>query len=240
MAAIHRSCTGRIAALGLVSILLPVAIAAADLTTLGDGEVIPDYGASPTIVSVADGSWSDPASWSPQRQPGNGDVVQVSDHITYDADDLADSLADVSILNGASLTFRTDIPTGMLVANLQVHEGGSLAIGTISQPVAAGVEATLIIADQALDLGADPDQFGTSLLGFGRSAPAERRRPASSASMPCRMPATPSPLTRPDGMAAGRPPGRPRQPPASSTPRPASISSTIPRRWRSPRCPAMR
>jgi Ca2+-binding RTX toxin-like protein len=56
----------------------------------------------------------------------------------------------------------------MVVGTMVVFEGGHLQIGSEANPVQAGVMAELVIADQALDLEFDPEQFGTGLLGFGK------------------------------------------------------------------------
>jgi hypothetical protein len=42
-----------------------------------------------------------------------------------------------------------------------------LEIGSEAKPIAAAATAEVVIADQPLDLQADPDQFGTGLIGMG-------------------------------------------------------------------------
>jgi hypothetical protein len=53
------------------------------------------------------------------------------------------------------------------VGTLTVLPAGTLEIGTERQPVAAGVRAELVIADQELDPLDDVEQFGTGLIGQG-------------------------------------------------------------------------
>ncbi len=42
------------------------------------------------------------------------------------------------------------------------------SIGSVAQPVANGVTATVMFVNQPIDVGFDADQFGTSLIGFGQ------------------------------------------------------------------------
>jgi hypothetical protein len=110
--------------------------------------------------------WSDPATWSPSRIPVAGDVVRIaSAHtVTYNAVSNA-AMACVGI--DGHLSFRTDTDTRLTVGTLMVMPGGELQIGTTPAPVAAGVVAEVIIANQSLNTAIDPDQFGTGLIGFG-------------------------------------------------------------------------
>jgi hypothetical protein len=128
---------------------------------------IPDFCAAPTIRSVASGSWSSPATWSPARVPASGDVVAVSqaDTVTYDAS--SDAAIACAGVHGA-LTFRTDVNTRLTVGTLMVMAGGALEVGTSAAPVTPQVVAEIVIADRALTLATDPEQFGTGLLAFGR------------------------------------------------------------------------
>ena len=54
---------------------------------------IPDFGADPTIVSVESGNWSNPATWSLDRVPQAGDIVDINPGttVTYDVNDVTDS-----------------------------------------------------------------------------------------------------------------------------------------------------
>ena len=128
---------------------------------------IPNLCTNPTVQSVRSGAWSDPATWSPGQVPTVNDRVAVAPGHTVTYDRQSD--ADIVCINVfGQLTFRTDISTRLTVGTLSVLPGGGLQIGTSGAPVAAGVTAEIVIADRPLDTGADPEQYGTGLIGFGR------------------------------------------------------------------------
>lgn len=129
---------------------------------------VPNYGKNASIVSVVSGNWSSPATWSLGRLPQAGDVVAIMPGtvVTYDVSSTT-KLGTVQVRAAGELTFRTDVSTKMVVANLMVLEGGTLEVGTAAQPIAANVTAEIIIASQAINTAFDPQQYGTSLLGWG-------------------------------------------------------------------------
>jgi hypothetical protein len=130
---------------------------------------IPNFGAHPTITSVRSGTWTDPATWSLGRLPGAGDVVDINPGtaVTYDA--LASApLNTLEIQPSASLTFRTDINTRVVVGNFLVLPGGYLQVGTQADPVAASVLADVVLANQPINTTTDPEQFGTGLIVLGQ------------------------------------------------------------------------
>ena len=76
----------------------------------------------------------------------------------------------------ASSRSRTTVNTRLRVTNLQVMAGemgmgtpGVLEVGTAAAPIAANVTAEIVIANSPLGGSvADPEQFGTGLMVFGR------------------------------------------------------------------------
>ncbi len=132
---------------------------------------IPDFGATPTIVSVQSGNWSNPATWSLGRVPKAGDIVDINagTTVTYDVNDTTDSapLNTVEIENGATLTFSTTTSTQMYVVNLVVLQGGTLDIGTQANPIPSNVTATVVWVNQALNTTLDPAQYGNGLIALG-------------------------------------------------------------------------
>jgi hypothetical protein len=126
---------------------------------------IPNFCAAPTITSVGSGSWSTPSVWSPAREPGAADVVVIGggSAVTLAAQGTVRALC----IDG-QLQFRNDVSTRLTVGTLVVRPSGALEVGTASAPIAPGVVAEIVIANQAIDTRADPEQFGTGLIGQGR------------------------------------------------------------------------
>jgi len=129
---------------------------------------IPDFGANPTIRSVASGAWSNPNTWSLGRVPATGDIVDISPNttVTYDVASTA-HLNTVEVQAGGNLMWRPSINTVMYVGNLLVLPNAVLTVGTAASPIAANVSATIFISNQAINTAIDPSQFGTSFIGLG-------------------------------------------------------------------------
>jgi hypothetical protein len=58
----------------------------------------------------------------------------------------------------------------MKVVNLTVIDEGALEVGTATQPIAAGVKAEIVIADQRFDSTLDPAQVGNGVAALGKVA----------------------------------------------------------------------
>ena len=118
---------------------------------------IPDFCATPTIRSVANGLWSSPSTWSLGRVPAAGDVVAVAagHSVTYDVVSDA-SLRCLSAVG--QLTFRTNANTRVKTAMLMVMAGGQVTIGQSGAPVQPAYRAEVIIANVPLDTATDPEQ----------------------------------------------------------------------------------
>ncbi|MGH9256860.1 MAG: G8 domain-containing protein [Vicinamibacterales bacterium] len=127
---------------------------------------IPRICAEPTVTAVASGAWSSPATWSTRRVPSAGDAVRVAGgmHVTYDA--VSDAPLRCVDVEG-HLAFRADTNTRMMVGTITVFESGRFDMGTPDVPVAPGVTAELVIADQRIDTSRDPEQLTGGLVGLG-------------------------------------------------------------------------
>ncbi|MES1255244.1 MAG: G8 domain-containing protein, partial [Acidobacteriota bacterium] len=127
---------------------------------------LPYFCANPTVTSVADGAWSNPATWSTKTVPAANDKVLVAagHTVTYDA--VSDAAIQCIDLRGR-LGFKTDASTRLRVVDLTVMEGGVLEVGTPAAPVRPSVTAEIVIADRATDRVLDPAQVGTGIEALG-------------------------------------------------------------------------
>ncbi len=128
---------------------------------------VPEFCPSPTVTSVSSGAWSDPATWSTKKTPSEGDRVWIvaGHNVTYDSS----SGARISCIDvRGTLRFNTAASTRLKTANLMVWDEGALEIGTAADPIAAGVTAEVIIADQKIDRKLDPAELGNGIESLGR------------------------------------------------------------------------
>ena len=158
----------------LAFVLATVPLAAAPLP-----HNIPDFGTDPsrtTVRSVQSGSWSSASTWSTGVVPTANQVVHVDPgHVVTIGDTAA--VAYTVAVHG-TLRFNPAVNTRLKVTNLMVMgdhgmpgmtTNGYLEIGTAATPIAPTVTAELVIANTAIGGGvADPEQFGTGLLNFGK------------------------------------------------------------------------
>lgn len=120
-----------------------------------------------THTAAANGNWFEPATWAGGQVPGDGAWVRIpaGTTIEYGAPGTA-RLA--TVLVEGELRFSTGGNSRMLVDTLIVATDGSLRIGTAAEPVAAGVEAEIIFADNGdIDTGWDPDLLSRGLVARG-------------------------------------------------------------------------
>jgi hypothetical protein len=133
-----------------------------------DGLSIPFFGDNPTITSIKSGFWSNPNTWSGERVPSAGDVVNIAANtvVTYNVVSQA-VLQAITVLSGAQLVFAPNVNTEVIAANFLVLPGGTLQVGTQANPVAPNVTTTIMTANQPLNTSTDPEQYGDSLIGLG-------------------------------------------------------------------------
>ena len=148
----------------------------AEALTLPEG--IPDFSIDParlTVRSAQSGAWSNPATWQGGQVPTATTIVRIVAGHTVTINDTSAVAYTVAV--DGKLTFAANtVNTRLKVTNLQVMAGemgmgtpGVLEIGTAAAPVAASVTAEIIIANSPLGGSvADPEQFGTGLMVFGR------------------------------------------------------------------------
>src|SRR5262245_37357348 len=128
---------------------------------------VPDFCSQPTVTSVADGLWSNPATWSTGKIPASDARVAISTgrDIVYDV--VSDTKLGCVEVRGR-LRFQADADTRMKTANLMVMDEGYLEVGSASAPIAASVIAEIIIADQKIDRRLDPAELGAGIESLGR------------------------------------------------------------------------
>ena len=156
--------TARIRFVITVAVQLGLASVAAAQTIHTAHDHIPNFAANPSIRSVSDGAWSSASTWTPAQVPGAGDVVSIAHAVTYDT-----TSGDVDVIGveaGGMLRFSTSQATRLRVGTLIVLPGGTLQVGTPSNPVLPSITAEIIIKDQPLNTSIDPDQYGTGLLSI--------------------------------------------------------------------------
>jgi hypothetical protein len=171
--ALDRQAAAALISLGTIAALtlLPARAAAQDhdahmAGASGLPHNIPNFCANATIRSAGSGAWSSASSWTPARVPGAGDKVYIeAGHaISYAlVSDTAVSCVGVA----GQLGFATTSNTRLKVGTLEVLPTGTLTVGTPTDNVRAGVTAEIVIANQALDTAADPEQFGVGIVGMG-------------------------------------------------------------------------
>ena len=127
---------------------------------------IPQFCAQPNVTSVANGAWSNPATWSSGRVPGAGDAIQIAagTAVTYDV--VSDASLKCMNVEG-TLAFRTDANTRIKVGTVTVLERGTFEMGTPARPVAGDVTAEFVSANVPIDTKMDPEQLSGGLVGLG-------------------------------------------------------------------------
>ena len=133
----------------------------------GAPDGIPLFCAQPSVATVNNGPWSDPATWSTLRVPRGNDRVRIDARHTVSYDVSSDeALACVEVQG--RLAFSTTRHTRMTVITLMVLEDGALEIGTPGNPLPEHVTAEVVIADRPFDVAMDPHQFGHGVVALGR------------------------------------------------------------------------
>jgi hypothetical protein len=128
---------------------------------------VPEFCAHPTVMSVANGNWSDPATWSTKKVPGAEDRVSLAtgNSIVYDA--VSDATLACIDVRG-HLSFSTNTNTRLKTKNLMVQEEGHLEIGSAEKPIASNASAEILIADQKIDRRVDPAELGAGIESLGK------------------------------------------------------------------------
>ncbi len=120
-------------------------------------------------VAVNSGSWFDPNTWANGSVPGGGAAVVIPHGVSvhYDGESPV-SLYTVRV-DGA-LKFATDADTFMEVDTMVVSPSGHLTIGTVGDPVQAGIKSVIQIADNGpIDVAWDPLLLSRGVISHGKT-----------------------------------------------------------------------
>ncbi|MGB7240532.1 MAG: PA14 domain-containing protein, partial [Sulfitobacter sp.] len=120
-----------------------------------------------THVAIGDGDWFDASTWHQGRIPGDGAQVLIPDGISVNYDGESDASLFTVRVDG-ELSFATDADTRLEVDTLIVSPTGRLEIGTEDNPVQAGVNAEIVIANNGnIDTNWDPTLVSRGVISHG-------------------------------------------------------------------------
>jgi hypothetical protein len=128
----------------------------------------PNLGRVPTVASARDGAWDDPTTWTPPGVPPAGAVVRVDHEVEY-AIVSDDPIAALNVRDPhGCLHFDPAVSTRLTVGTLTIEAGGCMEVGDDpGGPVADSATAEVVFSG-ALDLTADPSQWGIGLIAAGQ------------------------------------------------------------------------
>ena len=130
-------------------------------------DLFPDASSSGTSVAINGGSWFDPNTWADGKIPESGQSVYIPNGISVVYDGVSDARLDTVGVDG-QLHFAVNADTKMVVTSLLTGAESVLTIGVDGNPVAKGVQAEIIIADNPIDLSEDPTQLGNGVVTHGK------------------------------------------------------------------------
>lgn len=120
-----------------------------------------------THVTVANGSWFNPAIWNTGTVPNAGARVLVDSGFTVTYDAVSETEIDWLRVNG-TLQFSTTLNTKLKLTTCVVDPIGIMSIGTALTPIGSDVSAQLMFTDNGpIDITMDPFEFGKGLVSHG-------------------------------------------------------------------------
>ncbi|MEM9131248.1 MAG: G8 domain-containing protein [Actinomycetota bacterium] len=122
-----------------------------------------------THVAVASGGWADPATWNGGAVPAEGARVHIPADVTVTVEGvIAPEIKTVGV--DGTLRFASEVDTELRVDTLVTSPSGTFEMGTPEQPVAPGVTARLVFADDGpIDRAWDPSLLSRGALLHGRT-----------------------------------------------------------------------
>ncbi|WP_162197188.1 Ig-like domain-containing protein [Loktanella sp. S4079] len=120
-----------------------------------------------THVAISNGSWFDPDTWRDREVPGADAKVFIPTGVDVSYDGMSEeSIFSVGVMG--ELHFATQSDTKLVVDTMVVGYTGKLTIGTADAPVAEGVNADIVFANNgAIDVNWDPSLLSRGLVALG-------------------------------------------------------------------------
>ncbi|MDO5619961.1 MAG: G8 domain-containing protein [Paracoccus sp. (in: a-proteobacteria)] len=123
--------------------------------------------AEATHIAIKNGDWFDPGTWYQGRIPTAGAKALIPEGISVNYNEVSDTSLFTVRVDG-ELSFATASDTRMVVDTLVVSPQGRLEIGTADNPVQAGVQAEIKIANNGdIDIGWDPALLSRGVISHG-------------------------------------------------------------------------
>ena len=120
-----------------------------------------------TNIAVNNGDWFDPRTWYQGRIPQEGAQVLIPEGISVAYDGQSDASLFTVRVDG-ELSFETDVDTRIVLDTMVVSPTGRLEIGTEDDPIQAGVDAQIIIANNGdIDTDWDPMLLSRGVVSLG-------------------------------------------------------------------------
>lgn len=124
--------------------------------------------AQATHVAIRSGSWFDSNTWQGGRIPQDGAHVLIQDGVSVTYNRESNARLGTIRVDGA-LKFAQNVDTKLLVDTFVVAPSGELFIGTLNNPVNAGVKTQIIFtAEGAIDSSWDSTQLSRGLISHGK------------------------------------------------------------------------
>lgn len=123
-----------------------------------------------THAAVTTGNWSDPNTWEDQALPTAGARILIPSGVSITVDSVMSTEFKTVGIHG-ELKFATDVNTELRVDTIVSTHNGRLEIGTAQNPIANGVRARVVFADDgAIDRTWDPTQVSRGAVLFGATS----------------------------------------------------------------------
>ncbi|MFV2051369.1 G8 domain-containing protein [Aliiroseovarius sp. YM-037] len=120
-----------------------------------------------THIAINNGDWFDPGTWYQGQIPGEGAQAIIPEGLSVTYDGESDASLFTLRVDG-ELSFATQTDTRMVIDTMVVSPTGRLEIGTEDNPIADGVNADIVIANNGnINTNWDPQLFSRGVISHG-------------------------------------------------------------------------